>query len=263
MNAVELVPGIEAVDLALYLKKENILVIGDVHLGYEDALRKQGVFMPRFQFKDTIERLEKIFALLQQRNKNGSSHSKSEIENRKLEAIVVNGDLKHDFGTISEQEWRDILKLLDFLLQHSEQVILVKGNHDVKLSPIARKRSIIVVENIAINDKFICHGHIVPDSSEFGKSKIVIVGNEHPAVSLRDGARAELYKCFLLGKWKGKGSGKEKKMVVMPSFNQVTIGTDILKEKFISPFMKQNLSSFDVFVVGDETYHFGKVRNIA
>ncbi len=247
MKLVEILPGIEIAYLALYLKKENILVIGDVHLGYESAMAMQGVFMPRFQFKDTIERLEKIFSSLQQRKK---------IKNQKLEAVVVNGDLKHDFATITDQEWRDILKLLDFLLEHCEQVILVKGNHDVKLAPIARKRGIVVVENIAINDKFICHGHIVPSSSEFNKSKIVIVGNEHPAVSLREGARAELYKCFLLGKW------KDKKMVVMPSFNQITIGTDILKEKFISPFMQQNLSSFDVFVVGDETYHFGKVRNL-
>ena len=182
-------------------------------------------------------------------------------DRKKLEAVVVNGDLKHDFGTISEQEWRDILKLLDFLLQHSEQVILVKGNHDIKLAPIARKRDIVVVENIAINDKFICHGHVVPGSSEFKKSKIIIVGNEHPAVSLRDGIRSELYKCFLLGKW--KGNWKEKKMVVMPSFNQITIGTDILKEKFISPFMQQDISRFDVFVVGDKTYHFGKVKNVA
>ena len=245
MNTVELMPGIVAVDLALFLKNENILVIGDVHLGYEDALRKQGVFMPRFQFKDTISRLEKIFLLLQ-----------PQLKNKKLEAVVVNGDLKHDFGSISEQEWRDILKLLDFLLQHSEQVILVKGNHDIKLAPIARKRGIVVVENIAINDKFICHGHEVPVSSDFKKSKIVIVGNEHPAVSLRDSVRSELYKCFLLGKWDGK------KMVVMPSFNQITIGTDILKEKFISPFMQQNLSRFEVFVVGDETYYFGKVKNV-
>ena len=249
MNLIEALPGIETADLALYLKKENIVVIGDVHLGYEEAMVKRGVFMPRFQFRDTIERLGNIFSLLQPRLK--------KLKKEKLEAIVVNGDLKHDFGTISDQEWREILKFIDFLLQHAEQVILIKGNHDIKLAPIARKRGIVVVENIAINDKFICHGHEVPASKEFEKSKVVIVGNEHPAVSLRDGARSELYKCFIVGKWKSK------KMIVMPSFNQITIGTDILKGEFISPFMQQNLGSFEVFVVGDKVYHFGKVRNIA
>ncbi|MEK6837508.1 MAG: metallophosphoesterase [Nanoarchaeota archaeon] len=252
MNLVEALPGIEVADLALYLRKENILVIGDVHLGYEESMSKRGVFMPRFQFKDTIDRLGKIFSLLRQQRKKSRAE-----KGEKLGAVVVNGDLKHDFGSISGQEWRDILKFLDFILQYADDVILVKGNHDIKLAPIARKRGIVIVENIAINDKFICHGHEVPSSSEFTRSKIVIVGNEHPAVSLREEARCELYKCFILGKWKGK------RMIVMPSFNQITIGTDILKKKFISPFMQQDLSRFDVFVVGDETYHFGKVKDIA
>lgn len=246
MALIETLPGIAIADLALYLTKENILIIGDVHLGYEEAMRRQGVFMPRFQFKDTISRIEKIFSLL-----------KPQLKSKKLEAVVVNGDLKHEFGIVSDQEWRDILKFLDFLLERSGQVILVKGNHDVKLAPVARKRGIVVVEDIAINGKFVSHGHKIPKSREFERSKIVIVGDEHPAVSLREGARSELYKCFLLGKW------KDKKMVVMPSFNQVTIGTDILKEKFISPFMRQDLSQFEVFVVGDKTYRFGKVGNLA
>lgn len=246
MALVEILPGIAIADLALYLVKENILIVGDVHLGYEEAMRRQGVFLPRFQFKDTIAHLEKIFSLLH-----------PQLKGRKLEAVVINGDLKHEFGVITDQEWREILKLIDFLLGHSAQVVIVKGNHDVKLAPIARKRGIVVVEDIAINSKFVSHGHEVPGSSGFEKSRIVIVGDEHPAVSLRDGARSELYKCFLLGRW------KDKKLVVMPSFNQVTIGTDILKEKFISPFMRQDLSKFDVFAVGDKVYHFGKVKDIA
>jgi uncharacterized protein len=243
MKPVKIMAGIDAVDLVIHLKKENIVVIGDVHLGYEEAMTKQGILMPRFQFKDTIERLEKIFSTLK-------------TESKKLEAVVVNGDLKHEFGSISDQEWREILKLIDFFMIHSKQVILIKGNHDVKLSPIARKRDITLVENIAINDKFICHGHVVPESKEFEKAKTLIVGNEHPAVSLSDETRKETYKCFLLGKW------NKKKMIVMPSFNQITIGTDILNEDFISPFMKQDLSNFELFVVGNETFHFGKVKNV-
>lgn len=258
MNLIEILPGIEIADLALFLKKENILVIGDVHLGYEAAVIKQGIFIPRFQFKDTMARLEKIFVVLHQLQERGSSSGNNErIASKKLEAVVINGDLKHDFGAISDQEWRDILKLLDFLLQNAGQVIIIRGNHDIKLAPIARKRGIAVVENVAINGKFICHGHEVPGSAEFEKSEMVIVGNEHPAVSLREGARSELYKCFLVGKW-----GK-KKMVVMPSFNQITIGTDILKEIFISPFMQQDLRGFDVFAIGDKAYYLGKVKDIS
>jgi putative SbcD/Mre11-related phosphoesterase len=146
MNLIKPLPGIGLADLAVYLEKERFLVIGDLHFGFEEALARKGTLLPRFQFKDTIARLEKIFASI----------------GKKLEAVVVNGDLKHEFANISEQEWREILKFLDFLLTKSGQVIIVKGNHDVKLAPIARKRGIVVVETLAVNDKFICHGDIVP-----------------------------------------------------------------------------------------------------
>ncbi len=241
MKPIEVAAGIEIIDLAVYLKRENMLVIGDVHLGYEGALASRGVLLPRFQLNDATERLERIF---------------SALEAGKLEAVVVNGDLKHEFARISEQEWREVLKFLDFLLAHSSQVIIVKGNHDVKLLPIARKRGIVVSESIDINGTFICHGDSIPGSADFKKARTVIVGNEHPAVSIREGARVELYKCFISGKWQGK------KMLVMPSFSQVSVGTDILKGQFISPFMGQDLSSFGLFVVGSETYYFGKVRNL-
>jgi metallophosphoesterase superfamily enzyme len=40
---MEIHPGIEMVDLALYLKKQQALVLADLHIGFEEALAKQGV----------------------------------------------------------------------------------------------------------------------------------------------------------------------------------------------------------------------------
>jgi len=79
---------------------------------------------------------------------------------------------------------------------------------------------------------------------------------EHPAISVGDGTRVEKYKCFLKGKFKGK------ELIVQPSFNLVTEGSDILKEKVLSPFLKQDLSNFEVFVVSDKVYEFGKIKDI-
>ena len=86
-------PGIEIVDLGLFFSKEKVLVISDIHVGYEEYLNKLGVLVPRFQFQELVKKLENIF------KKTG-----------KLEKIIVNGDLKHEFGTISEQEWRETLQ---------------------------------------------------------------------------------------------------------------------------------------------------------
>jgi hypothetical protein len=239
---MKLTDDIEIFDLSLYLHKRNSLVIGDVHIGFEEALNKQGILLPRFQFKDTLQRLKKIFSLL---------------PSKKLNEIIVNGDLKHEFGTISEQEWRETLQFLDFLGGYCAKIILVKGNHDIILDPIAKKRNIAVVKDYCADNIFICHGHIIPDSTNFKKAEIVIMGNEHPAVSIREGPRSELFKCFIKGKW------RDKLLIVMPSFNLVTIGTDILKEEVLSPFLKQDLSEFEVFVVGDKTYEFGTIGQLS
>ena len=57
---MEIQRGIEIIDLALYLKKEKILIISDLHLGYEEALNKQGYLIPRFQFEEIIKKLKSI-----------------------------------------------------------------------------------------------------------------------------------------------------------------------------------------------------------
>ena len=51
---------IEIVDLGL--KYKDILVIGDLQLGYEQYLNERGVLVPRFQTNDTLERLRRILA---------------------------------------------------------------------------------------------------------------------------------------------------------------------------------------------------------
>ena len=51
-------------------------------------------------------------------------------------------------------------------------------------------------------------------------------------------------------------------MIVMPSSNPITIGTDVLKEKFISPFLNQDIKKFEVYIVADRVYYFGKVKDL-
>jgi hypothetical protein len=287
--------GIELIDLAIYTNKT--LIFTDFHIGYEESLNKQGMLVPRFQFIGIMKRIENIF---------------SKLKNKKIERIVVNGDLKHEFGTISEQEWRHTLKLLDYFGKHCREIVLVKGNHDTILGPIAKKRNVKVVEHcliepstignnaiikknnekatnnnyknqnsikkftinnqiqLKINKKLvngknsigdknkilITHGNKIPDKALLKKSKIIIIGHEHPAVSIREGPRTELFKAYLIGKWKSKN------LIIQPSFNLVTEGTDVIKEGLLSPFLKQNLKSFDVVIVADKMYRFGKVGDL-
>ncbi|RLE39176.1 phosphoesterase [Candidatus Woesearchaeota archaeon] len=239
---MKLIKNIELIDLAIYLLEHKILIIADTHIGLEEALNKQGVLVPRFQFKEVIDRLNKIFDRLKK-------------EGKKVELVVLNGDIKHEFGTISEQEWRSTLRLLDYLIKKGKKVMLVKGNHDTILGPIAKKRNVKIVNHHSIGDIYICHGHVIPEDIEFTKAKIVIIGHEHPAISIHDELRSEIFKCYLIGKW------KKKYLIVQPSFNFVTEGTDVLKEKLLSPFLK-DISKLKTIVVADNLYDFGSVKSL-
>lgn len=235
--------NLKIVDLGLLIKQEKILVFADFHIGYEEALNRQGILVPRFQFKDVIKRLGKIFSELKRRK-------------IKLEKIIINGDIKHEFGKISEQEWRETLRLLDFIARQCNNIILVKGNHDTILGPIAKKKKVSVVDYYFVKDVLITHGHKIPDKNILKKAKTIVIGHEHPAISLREDLRREKFKCFLKGKY------KRKNLIVMPSFCLATEGNDILSEKLLSPFLDQNISNFEVFVVADKIYDFGKIKNL-
>lgn len=234
---MEILPRMHIADLALYF--DSTLVIADIHIGYEEVLNKKGILVPRTQFEEMTKRLEKIFGML---------------KNSKIEIIIINGDLKHEFGAISEQEWRNTLKFLDLLARHCNEIILIKGNHDTILGPIAKKRNVKVMDNVMIGNVLIIHGDKIPGKEILSKASAIIIGHEHPAISLKKGPRIETYKCFLKGKYKGKS------LIVQPSFNTLAEGTDILKDRILSPFLEQNLDNFEVFVVEDKVYDFGKLK---
>lgn len=243
---MEILPDMEIVDLALHF--DSTLIIADAHIGYEEALNKKGILIPRTQFEDMAKRMESIFGSL---------------SNKKIDKIVVNGDLKHEFGTISEQEWRNTLKFIDLLKSRCKEIVLIKGNHDTILGPIAKKRNVKVLDyfvaesfNKKLNKILIVHGNHAPDAELLKGVSTIIIGHEHPAVSLKEGNRIEQYKCFLKGKYKGKN------LIVQPSFNPIVSGTDVLKDTILSPFLRQNLDNFSVYVVEDKVYEFGKLKNI-
>ena len=234
---MRIIGNIEAIGLALYF--DSVLVISDVHIGYEEVLNKQGVLVPRVQYEDISNSMKSIF---------------NKLEGKKIDKMIVNGDLKHEFGAISEQEWRNTLKFIDLLSKYCKEIILIKGNHDTILGPIAKKRNVRIADSIIIGKALITHGDKLPDKETLRKADTIIIGHEHPAVSLKDGPRIETYECFLKGRFKGKN------LIVQPSFNNLIEGTDILKHKILSPFLDQNLDNFEVFVVEDKVYDFGKLK---
>ncbi len=234
---MEIYKNIETIDLSLYLRNSKTLIISDLHLGIEESLNKKGILIPRFQYGDLIKRLERIFNKV------------------RVTRVILNGDVKHEFGEISHQEWKNILRLFDFL--KDKEIIVIKGNHDPMIKPITDKGDIKLVDSYRINNISILHG----DKILINLGKIIIIGHEHCAISLKKGIRSEKYSCFLKGKWKNKI------LIAMPSFNLLTYGTDVMREELLSPFL-QNIDNFEVFVVEpnenelSKSLYFGKIREI-
>ncbi len=226
---MKLFNNLEIVDLAL--KYKDILVIGDLHFGFEESLVKKGILLPYSQLKKTLKRLDKI------------------IKKAKPKKIILNGDIKDEFGTISDQEWRDTLRFIDHL-QKKAELIFIKGNHDTILEPLAKKREIQVKERFDLDDITILHG----DKLLKNLKKTIIISHEHPAISFKE-RPDEKFKCFLVGKYKTHN------LVILPSFNLLLPGSDIKREEFHSPYIK-NAENFNVFVVQDKVYDFGKVKNL-
>lgn len=235
-----LVDSFELFDGGLFVRDLDAVIISDTHFGFEESLNREGVFIPRFHFDDVVSRMRKIFDSI----------------GRKIKYVIVNGDLKHVFGKIIFQEEKDVLRFIDFLEDFCEEVVIVKGNHDIMLDFIVKRKNILSVDYFFEKGYYVTHGHLLPDESILEDIKIVVIGNEHCAISLSDGLRSEKFKCFLFGFW------GDKKLVVMPSFHDLTIGSDVLSGNFLSPYLDQDVSNFDVYVLGDTIYSFGKVKDL-
>ena len=227
--------NIEIIDLSLWIKDKQILIISDIHLGLEESLHLKGIMVPKQQSKLIIDSLKKI------------------LNKVSPKTIIINGDLKHNFGKNLRQEWDDAFKLINFLKKNCRELIFVKGNHDNFLATIANQKKINVVNELIIDNLLITHGDKLKEINK--EIKTIIIGHEHPAISLREKSKVEKYKCFLKGKY------KRRELIVMPSFNPLSYGSDIFNENKFSPYL-DNISNFEVFVVGDKAYAFGKLKNL-
>lgn len=232
--------GIEVIDTSLWMPEENVLIINDLHIGYEQALRINGILVPKHQLEEIIQIMENILNKIRIKAKT------------KPNTIIINGDLKHEFGKILKQEWSEVLKFLDFLLKHCKEIIIIQGNHDRIIKPIAEKKGVKVVKEFRMGESLVVHGDQLIETD----AKRIIIGHEHPAITIRKGGKYEKYKCFLKGKW------HQKELIAVPSFNPLLEGTDVLKEKLLSPFLK-DIKKFEAYITNKgEIFNFGKIENL-
>ena len=225
-------------------KGKKIIVIGDLHFGFEESLNKAGVFVSRKMFEEMIEELDRVFAKI------GG-----------VDEVVLLGDVKHEFGEIMRQEWKDTIDLFEYLegkMKKEGKITIVKGNHDAILEPIANEgKKVELRDYYCVGETCFLHGHRDFEEIHNKEFKVWVMGHVHPAVKISDGVKIEKYKCFLTGKFEGK------KIIIVPSFLDYSEGTDP-RENFVELPWKIDLERFDVKIIGEnlEVLDFGKLEEI-
>jgi hypothetical protein len=232
--------GYQFIDKAVFFPAEKILIIADLHIGYEQAMNNAGIFLPKQQFARIKEDLGKIFS------KTG-----------KVNKIIILGDLKHEFSRNLQQEWGEVLELIEILKKNTKKIVLVKGNHDNYLINAVKRFGIKIVDFYIHNDMAFLHGNKMFPELLDKNIKQIFLGHMHPAITISEGVKRERYKCFLKGKW------KDKEIVILPSFFPLVEGADVLVED-TNLDIKLDLRNFEAFVVNDtgEVLDFGRVKDV-
>ena len=153
--------------LLIQRQKERILVVADLHIGWEVKLAEQGIHVP----SQTPKILEKIIQL---------------IENCKPTGIIFLGDVKHAIAKIEMEEWRDIPDFFETVAKKVQNIQVMPGNHDGNLEALLPEAVKVLPPNgIVFGGVGLFHGHTWP-APELLKCRDLVTGHVHPTVAFRD-----------------------------------------------------------------------------
>lgn len=153
--------------LLLQTKKERILVVADLHIGWELSLAQQGVHVP----SQTPKLLDLMLQLIDLCNPT---------------KLIFLGDVKHTVAKLDIREWHDIPDFFEKLQKKVPDIWVVPGNHDGNLKPLLPASvKMLPSSGIAIEDVALFHGHAWP-KPKLLQCRNLVIGHVHPLVVFRD-----------------------------------------------------------------------------
>jgi putative SbcD/Mre11-related phosphoesterase len=149
-------------------KTRRVLVIADLHIGYERTLVNQEIYSSNI----TKRLLDHLDALVSQVNPT---------------EIIILGDLKHTIRSFSTQEFRSVAVLLD-RLQQKATLTIVRGNHDADLELVVPDDSTIIPSSglkliFGKQHIYLLHGHAQPHQDILSCQNL-IMGHIHPTIAI-------------------------------------------------------------------------------
>ena len=210
----------------------DTLVIGDLHIGVEAHLGAKGVHLT----SRTSDMLNTVLEC-------GDGISK----------IMMIGDIKDSVPGSTRQEYREIPRFCDSLLEHFKEVSIVRGNHDTSIEEfVPGAVRIHPATGAVVGDVGLVHGHTWP-SPRVMACKTLVMGHEHPTVLFRDGVGAHMSEpCWMRGRFKEPGEKcRYEKLpesyIVVPAFNRLLGGSPINEKEtpMLGPVLNSDLLDLD------------------
>lgn len=226
---------------SIFFKKQGILALSDLHLGYEKMLKDEGITFSINQLTECKKEIEEII---------------NQIKKEKLELkkILLLGDIKQYFGfeRTETNEIRDFLNFLEEFVDR-DKIIIVKGNHE-RFS-IDQKE---FLEYYLEDGILFFHGDSKTLNLYQPGIKTLVMGHLHPAAILEEGVKKEKYKCYLIGNL------KDKQIIILPSFLQLITGTEIDEEYHNSDrtvIPREDILKLDKYIIGENKKIYEFKRN--
>lgn len=219
----------------LYIKSLQSIVLGDLHLGHQDALVSSGSRSQSIDIERVLRLLDEVF--------------QCKIN---ITTVILNGDIKHKTRGILKQEVEDIRLLVEWVVRNELNLISIKGNHDRLLEPILNsmtkgRESFLFKEIYKDNGYLFVHGDRDILEQELKGIHTIILSHEHPSYVMRGivGESVKLNAFVTL-------QGLERKVVILPATGYFTVGTKFPlknRDRFLSPFLQKhaNLSSQKIY----------------
>lgn len=238
----------DLIDKCLFFPKKGILAIGDLHIGYEEALFGPHSLVFKKQVSEIVKNLKIII-------------NEIKLKKNKIKKIIFLGDIKHSFG-FKFNEKDELKEIIKFLIKYvpEKNIIFIKGNHDTM---DYTKKKIMKSFHIEGEILFI-HGHKNVQKIDDKRVKIIVLSHLHPSIVLSEnpGVKVEKYKCFLIGKI------KKKVFFILPSFLNLVKGTSVnnYNEEYANSFSiisKKDILKSKINIIGEKSaYEFGRVEDL-
>lgn len=149
---------------AIFWKRENALILSDIHIGKTAHFRRNGIPMPDDILQKDLERLEAL------------------IYHFKAQKLLIVGDLFHAETNTDMKTFKHWLQQFQSL-----KLVLIKGNHDRQSKKLTTDLNIEVVTELRLFPFTLVHEHL-----ESHSGLLTISGHTHPGVFIKGKGRQRL-----------------------------------------------------------------------